>query len=208
MPQLSQAKTLGGIGSIFLLLSFIPAVGWMLAIAGAIMVLVGIKYISEIVQDHSIFNNVLYSVVFGIVGLAIGAVVIIWTFLATFGLGTVSSWFSQGIAGYSVHPTVPNGGFHSLILGAILGLAIIWGLLLVSAVFLRRSYSSVSEKLGVSMFGTTALIYLIGAALTIVVVGIVILFAALILNVIAFFSIHDQPVAQPSPQQPVQPATM
>ena len=207
MPQLSQAKTLGGIGSIFLLLSFVPAVGWILAIAGAIMVLVAIKYVSEIVQDRSIFNNMLFAIVLGIVGLVVGVVVIVGTVLATLGLGTISSWFSSGVAGYAIHPTIPSGDFFSLILGAISGLAIIWVLLLVSAILVRRSYSSMSQKLGVGMFSTTGLVYLIGAALTIVIVGVIVLFVALILNVVAFFSIPDQPVTQPSPQQPMAPAT-
>jgi uncharacterized membrane protein len=185
------------VGSIFLLLSFLPAVGWILALAGAIMLMIAIKYVSEIFQDQPIFNNMLYAVVLGIVGLVVGVVVIVGTVLATFGLGTMASWFSAGVAGYSVHPTVPSGGFVGLILGAISGLAIIWVLFLVSAIFLRRSYSSMSQKLGVGMFATTGLVYLIGAALTIVIVGFIILFVALILNVVAFFSIPDQPVPQP-----------
>ena len=179
------------------MLSFLPAVGWILALAGAIMLMIAIKYVSEIFQDQPIFNNMLYAVVLGIVGLVVGVVVIVGTVLATFGLGTMASWFSAGVAGYSVHPTVPSGGFVGLILGAISGLAIIWVLFLVSAIFLRRSYSSMSQKLGVGMFATTGLVYLIGAALTIVIVGFIILFVALILNVVAFFSIPDQPVPQP-----------
>lgn len=204
MPQLSQAKTLGGVGAILMLLSFLPAVGWLLAIAGAVMVLVAIKYISDIVQDSSIFNNTLIAVLLGIVGLVVGVVVIIGTVLATFGLGTISSWFAYGFPGATNPPTVPSGDFISLILGALTGLAIIWVLLLVSAIFLRRSYSTMSRKLGVGMFGTTGLIYLIGAALTIVLVGIILLFVAMILNIVAFFSIPDQPMPQ-QPQQPSMP---
>lgn len=206
MPQLSQAKTLGGIGSIFMLLFFVPAVGWLLAIVGAIMVLVAIKYISEIVQDGSIFNNTLLAVVLGIVGLVVGVVVILGTVLATFGLGTISSWFSTGLPGAAGAPTVPSGGFFDLIVGALAGLAIIWVLLLVSAIFLRRSYSSMSQKLGVGMFGTTGLMYLIGAALTIIVVGVILIFVAQILNIVAFFSIPDQLPSQPTPQQPTPPS--
>ncbi len=190
-----------------MLLSFVPVVGWLLAIVGAVMVLVAIKYISDVVQDRSIFNNMLLAIVLGIVGLVIGVVVILGTVLATFGLGNISSWFASGLPG-STPPTIPSGGIVSLIVGALTGLAIIWVLLLVSAIFLRRSYSSISQKLGVGMFSTTGLIYLIGAALTIVIVGIILIFVAEILNIVAFFSIPDQPVAQPAPQQPMQPATM
>lgn len=189
-----------------MLLSFVPAVGWVLAIAGAIMVLVAIKYISEIVQDRSIFNNMLLAIILGIVGLVAGVVVILGAVLATFGLGSIAGWFSSvpsGVPGLYSMPAIPSGGFFSLILGAVAGLAIIWILLLVSAILVRRSYSSIAQKLGVGMFGTTGLMYLIGAALTIVIVGVIFLFVALVLNIVAFFSIPDQS----APQQPVQPAT-
>jgi uncharacterized membrane protein len=211
MPQLSQAKTLGGVGSILILLTFAPGVGWILAIAGAIMVLIAMKYLSEIVQDNSIFNNMLLAIILGIVGLVVGIAVILGTVLATFGLGNLSSWFHSiptGVPGTYSMPAVPSGGFVSLIVGALAGLAIIWALLLVSAILVRKSYASISQKLGVGMFSTAGLVYLIGAALTIVVVGVVILLVALILNVVAFFSIPDQLPQQSMSQQPPQPATM
>lgn len=193
-----------------MILSFVPAVGWVLAIAGAIMVMVAIKYISDIVEDRSIFNNMLLATVFGIVGLVVGIAVILGTVLAVFGLGNLTSWFSsipKGVPGVYTYPTIPSGGLVSLIAGALVGLAIIWVLLLVSAILVRRSYSSISQKLGVGMFNTTGLVYLIGAALTIVVVGVIVLFVALVLNVVAFFSIPDQQMPQSMPQQPTQPAT-
>jgi len=190
-----------------MLLAFVPAVGWILAIAGAIMVLVAIRYVSEIVGDRSIFNNMLFAIALGIVGLVVGVAVILGTVLTTFGLSTISSWFSMGFPGYTTLPALPPGGIFGLIMGALAGLAIIWVLLLVSAILVRRSYDSMSKKLGVGMFGTTGLIYLIGAALTIIVVGVILIFVALILNIVAFFSIPDQQLPQQMPQQPIQPTT-
>jgi uncharacterized membrane protein len=43
------------------------------------------------------------------------------------------------------------------------------------------------------MFNTTALLYLIGAATTIVVIGFVILLVAEILQIVAFFSLPEAP---------------
>ena len=210
MPQLSQAKTLGGIGSILMLLSFAPTVGWILAIAGGIMVLVAIKYISEIFQDNSIFNNMLLATILGIVGIVVGVAVILGAVLATFGLSNLRNWFSsipRNVPGLYSLPA-PSGGYVGLIEGALVGLVVIWVLLIISAIFLRRSYTSMSRKLGVGMFETTGLIYMIGAALVIVGVGIVLLFVALVLNIVAFFSIPDQPTPQSVLQQPTQPPTM
>jgi uncharacterized membrane protein len=55
------------------------------------------------------------------------------------------------------------------------------------------------------MFGTAGLLYLIGAAFTIILVGFILLLLALILNMIAFFSMTDQPIPQPVPQVTTQP---
>ncbi|TMI29660.1 DUF996 domain-containing protein [Candidatus Bathyarchaeota archaeon] len=71
-------------------------------------------------------------------------------------------------------------------------------------IFLKRSYEKISQRLNVSAFATTGLLYLIGAALTIVFVGFLILLVALIFQVVAYFSIQDRPPSpgwgQPAPQ--------
>jgi len=62
------------------------------------------------------------------------------------------------------------------------------------------------------MFRTTGLLFLIGAATLIVLVGFVILFIAAILQIVAFFSIPEQLPSQSPPQQvwgpPTPPAPM
>ena len=97
--------------------------------------------------------------------------------------------------------TMPSGGLVGLIIGALAGLAVIWILMLVSSIFVRKSYGAMGAKLGVGLFGTAGLLYLIGAALTIVLVGFLLIFVALVLNIVAFFSIPDQP-AQPAQRPP------
>ena len=207
MPQLSQAKTVGGVGAILMLLGIVPAVGWVLSIAGAILVLVAIKYVSDILADPSIFKNMIVAVVLAIAGLVVGVAVVLSTVFATFGMGVLASNF--GNMGAFTPSSIPPGNWVGLILGVITGLAAMWVVLLVSSIFVRRSYGSMASKLGVSMFGTAGLLYLIGAALTIVLVGIVIIFIAEILNIVAFFSIPDQlpaaPQPQPAPSQPPSP---
>ncbi len=192
-----------------MLLAVVPAIGWALCIAGAIMVLLAIKYVSDVVQDRSIFNNMIIAIVLSIVGVVVGVVVIVGAVFTTFGLGAFSGMypnFSGTFPNFSSPSSVPIGDWIGLILGALTGLALIWVLLLVSAIFVRRSYESTATKLGVHMFGTVGLLFLIGAALTIVLVGFVILFVALILNIIAFFSIPDQPMPMQAPRP--QPAPM
>jgi uncharacterized membrane protein len=200
MSKLSEAKTYGGVGSILMLLAVVPSVGWLLAIAGAILVLVAIKRVSEAVADPSIFSNMLIAIVLAIAGLVVGVVVIAASVLSAFGLTALTQMAPGSV------PSIAQTDLVKLIVGIVAGLAVVWILLLVSAIFVRRSYGSMATKLGVGMFRTSGLIYLIGAALTIVLVGFILIFVSLILNIIAFFSIPDQPTMAPQSVQPVPPA--
>ena len=76
-------------------------------------------------------------------------------------------------------------------------MVILFIFVVVAAIFYRKSLNSLSEKTGVGLFGTTGLIMLIGAALTIIVIGSLLLWVAVILLTVAFFSIKTEP-AQPS----------
>ncbi len=196
MATLSQAKTLGGIGSLLIILTIVPSAGPVLGIVGFILVLFAVKNISDVLKDSSIFRNMIISVLLAVVGIVVGAIVIAATFFSFVGLGAFSPGFKFP-AGAFTPGAVAAGNIVGLIVALVVGLAIIWILLMVSAVFLRKSYKTVATKLGVGMFSTTALLYLIGAALTIILVGFIVIFVAGILQLVAFFSIPDQP-PQPS----------
>lgn len=196
MPSLSQAKTLGGVGSILVVLFLVPIVGWILTIAGFIMILGAVKYISDVSQNRAIFNDMLISTLLVIVGVVVGGAVVLGTVLST--LGNI---FPGGIPANpgAVPSNLKLSDIFTLIRGVLLGLAVIWIFLIVSAVFLRRSYRKISAFVGVGMFNTAALLYLIGAALTIVFgVGLIVVFIAEILQIVAFFSIPDQPPMPPA----------
>ena len=169
MGKLSEAKTLGGIGSILQIIPFLSIVGY-------ILTLIAVKYISDEVQDSSIFSDMLLAVLTGIVGVAIGAFILFF--------GALGSVFT--------------GGFSAL-LGGISFLAIVWVVLIISAIFVKRAFDKIATKLNVPTFRTAGTLYFVGALLTIILVGFIILFIGFILQVVAFFSIQDaQTGAQPS----------
>ncbi len=197
MASLSQAKTLGGVGSILVLLGAIPNVGFVLAIVGFILILVAVKNVSESVNEPGIFNDMIIAVVLSIVGLVVFGVIVIVAFF---------SFLNFRQFGTPTPGMVPPG-----ILGAIglliVGLVVVWVFYLVSAIFLRRSYERIGMRLNVNMFQTTGLLYLIGAALTIILVGFLILLIAEILQIVAFFSIPEQLPPSMPPQQTWGPPT-
>ncbi len=176
MGSLSSAKTLGGVGGILVFFPFVSLVGW-------ILILLATKEISETVQDKSIFDDALLAAITAI----IGAVVFV-AFIVT---GSIAGLFTFGLG-------FPRFLLFFGILGAF------WVFTVISAIFLKRSYEKISQRLNVSAFATTGLLYLIGAALTIVFVGFLILLVALIFQVVAYFSIQDRPLSpgwgEPAPE--------
>jgi uncharacterized membrane protein/ribosomal protein L40E len=168
MGSLSSAKTLGGVGGILVFIPFLSLVGW-------ILILLATKEISESVQDKTIFDDALLAGITAVIGAVVFALVFA---LAVF-TGSVAGRFAPG-----------TFVFSGLFLGV---LAAFWVFTIISAIFLKRSYEKISQRLNVSAFATAGLLYLIGAALTIVLVGFLILLIALIFQVVAYFSIQDQP---------------
>ncbi len=202
MGSLSQAKTLGGVGAILLLLGAVPSVGPLLSIAGFILVLVAVKYIAEAVQNRAIFNNMIISVIMGIIGLVVFFILVLAALATFIGLPPPPGFFE---------PFIPPAGLEDI--GAdvlaffaviIIGLVITWIFFIISAVFLRKSFNTIASTLNVRMFGTAALVNLIGAFLLLILVGFALIFVAEILMVVAFFSIPDQ---APQPAQMAPPPT-
>lgn len=196
MGSLAQAKSLGGVGSILLILTMIPSAGPILGIVGFVPVLIAVKYISEALADNALYKNALISVVMGIIGLAAGLAVGTAGFLSFFGM----RGFFRGPFESDFQPRDFMGPqFFNFMLVAIVGLAIVWVFTIVSAIFLRKSFNKVASRLNIGHFRTAATLYLVGAALVIVGIGFIIIFVAAIIQTVAFFSIPGQ---TPGPSQP------
>ena len=198
MASLSQAKILGGVGSILVLLGGLGSfavhyLGTALPIVGLIMTLIAVKYISDVVQDSSIFKNIIIALGVAIVGSIVLGVFLVEAILGSFGsLSGLTS--SLSTATVTTGTRSLSGNFLHFVEVVIAGFAILWILLIVSAIFARKSYNTISTKLNVGLFRTAALLYLIGAILTIIFIGLIIVFVAQILLIIAFFSIPETAV--------------
>src|SRR5688572_23711526 len=90
VASLREAKTYGGLGSIFLLLSVVPYAGLILGIAGLILVLLAVMRIAEFVGDRSIRTNMIRGVVLAVAGLAVGSLIVSATIWRFAGLGFMS----------------------------------------------------------------------------------------------------------------------
>jgi uncharacterized membrane protein len=195
VSSLKDAKVLGVVGSIMVLLTPIPTFGWVLGIAGLVLVLLAIRDISKVVGDRSIFDNMVKSVLLAIGAIAVAAVTVAGVVYRVLGIGSfVGSTF--------VFPSsVPVADYFGLALIVAGGLVAIWAILTVSAVFVRRSYKSMADKLNVKRFETAGKFYLIGAATSIIGVGLILVFVAEILQAISFLSITENQQTAPVMQQ-------
>ncbi|BAJ50030.1 conserved hypothetical protein [Candidatus Caldarchaeum subterraneum] len=193
MPDLNQARMIGGIGSILLVLTIVPNVGPVLSIVGFILVLLALKYVSDTVQQPAIFQNALYAVIIGIVGAVIAMVLGGAALFAAVGPG-FGGGFGDGV----------SGDFFSLLAGVVVALVVVWIFAVVSAFFLRKSLYLTSDVLGVKLFRTGGLLLFLGAILTIILVGFILSLVAYVLLAVAFFQI-PQTGGQPPPPPPPPP---
>jgi len=188
--SLESNKTLGGIGALLVAIgSFVPFLG----IVGIILVLVAMKGLAEYYNDHGIFQNALYAFLFGIIGLIAAAVVLI------------SIFFGGFFGGMMLGPEAAvGGGFLSLLLGIIVALVVVFVFYLLTAIFYRKSFNTLAEKTGEKMFETAGTLMLIGAILTIIIIGLIFVLIAWILVAVAFFSMKTgaPPQAPPPPPPP------
>ncbi len=169
--SLESGKNLAGIGSIFLVIP-VP----FLSIVGIIMVLFGMKNLSKAYNDDSIWKNTLYAVIFGIIGIIASGL-------------TLESLFFSGIFASAVFGIGDTTGIIGLITGVIIFLVVAFIFYLLEAIYIRRAFDSLANKSGVGLFRTGGLLLLIGAILTICLVGLFLIFIAWILILVAYFQI-------------------
>ncbi|PVX25762.1 MAG: hypothetical protein CW691_03510 [Candidatus Bathyarchaeum sp.] len=206
--EMQTTKTLGGIGALLMLISPLSgfaagSFGGLLGLVGIILVLIAMKGLADQYNESGIFNNTLYGVILTIVGAVV--------FVATVVVGAVGllSELNLDLETLSTDPTALANmdweaaidfnsiGDHLLIIVA--GLVVLFVFIVIAAIFYRKSLSSLAEKTEVGLFGTTGLIILIGAVLTIIGIGFLLLWISLLLLTIAFFSIKTDAIPPPPP---------
>ena len=220
---LESSKTLGGVGAILLLIGILPYVitvtFGIIALVGVILILIGLNGLAGIYGDKTIFSNSLYGFIAGIVGLVVAVVVGVAAFftyqdnLKSFIMQIFPSWNGSWSSISSISGQTPQtanldfSGIIPLVALLVVAFVIFWVFLIVWAFLARKSLKALAAKSGVGMFSTASLILIIGAALTIVIVGVVLIWVAAILLAIAFFQMKPQteqpPVTYvPPPTQP------
>jgi uncharacterized membrane protein len=187
--SLESGKNMAGIGSIFLIIP-VP----FLSIVGIILVLLGMRTLSQAYNDESIWKNTLYAVIFGIIGIAASGL-------------TLTSLFFGGVFAGAAIGYADATGIVGLIAGVIIFLVVAFVFYLLEAIYIRKAFETLADKSGVGLFRTGGLLLLIGAILTIVFVGLALIFIAWILILVAFFQIPTNQTPTQNQMPPPPPPT-
>ena len=191
------SKNLGGVGALLLFIGVLPWIapyGWILSLAGLIMTLIGFNGFADYYKEPGIFNNALYAVIAGIVGVvAVAAVVVIGAagLLTAIGIN-IADW-TNAASWSAIDPlTIGLEVIMQFIVYVVIALVVAFVFVLITAILLRKSLGLLSSKTGVGLFGTTGLLLLIGAILTIIAIGVLLVWISMLLLAVAFFSVKPQ----------------
>lgn len=201
---LETSKTLGGVGAILVVVGCLGIFGYaylgLLVLIGAILTVIALKGFSDHYNESGILNNALYGFITGIIGIVVAvAMLVVMVLMTISGLDWTDA---AAIQQYFMD----LNNLWGIIGTAITAFVVLFVFFVIAAVFARKSLTLLSAKTGEKIFETAGLLWLIGAVLTIIVVGLIIIWIAWILIVVGFFSIKTT-AAQPStaPPQPPQP---
>ena len=206
---LESSKTLGGIGAILMFIGIFPYISYfgIVEFIGAILVLTALYGLGNYYKDSGIFNNALYGIMAGIVGVvsavAIGLAIVLPN-IKDFLMTIFPSWNGDWSTISSLSGMTPNtsnigiGDVIPFISAAIVIFIILWIFAIIATFFVRRSFVRLSAKTNVGLFSTAGLLLLIGAFLVIIVgLGLILIWVAALILAIAFFNM--KPTQQTPP---------
>ena len=196
-----SSKNLSAIGSLLMVIGFLGSVvpyAGILSIVGLILLLVGLKGLSSYYQENDIFNNTLYAIIIAIVGAVVAVATLIVTAVSAFAtigidINNINDWTNFGTEIGTYFSDFANFSELWTLIGAVvLAMLVIFVSMIISMYFFRKTMTQLSTKSGIGLFGTAGLLMLIGAVLTIIAIGLLIIWIGLILATVAFFQMKEQ----------------
>jgi len=174
--NISTQKMLGGIGSILILLAFIPGIGTLLGIVGIVLWLISMYQLSNILGKPSIFQKVLIGFI-----LNIGSMVIAFAFGLTAGIASFTSMRNE------------TGAILGLGLGVIVAIIVAYAISLAAFYFYKEAYDILAQATAHNLFKIAGLLMFIGAITTILFgLGLLLIIVGYIVLAVAFFTAPNE----------------
>jgi uncharacterized membrane protein len=197
--NIMTTKYLGGIGALLIFIGLIPGIATygLLALAGLVMVLAALYGLAGIYKEQAIFNNAILGTVIGVGGVVVIGVVVFFT-LVDFLKAIVPGWNGdltslQNLTPADISANITLQTIQPFIASFLVAVLLLFIIAIAVGFFFRRSFTLVANKTGTSLFATTGLLILIGAVFTIILIGLVLIWIAMLLLGIAFLTIRTQP---------------
>ena len=205
-----SSKTLGGIGAILMFIGVFPYINYfgVIELIGAILILVALNGFAHIYKTSGIFDNALYGIIAGIVGVVLAVVIgiaIVLPNIRDFLLKIYPGWNGDWSTISSLSGMTPNtsninfGDVIPFITAAIAIFAVLWIFAIIATFFMRRSLKHLSDKTNVGLFSTTGMLLLVGAVLIIAFgFGLLLIWISALILAIAFFTMRPQETPPPT----------
>ncbi len=204
------SKNLSGIGALLMFLGALTAPfatvfgAGAIGIVGLMLLLAGLRSIALYYKSAGIFNNALYGGIAAVAGAAASLIillVVLLDLLSDLGISlnssnisNLSTQISSGLQNASANTVLKFVGFM------FLDIVVLFVFILIATVLLRRSLNLLSAKTGAGLFRTTGTVMFVGGALTIVLLGLILVWISLLMLTIAFFQLRPPPPQSGIPQ--------
>lgn len=172
--------------SSFGILELVISLVGLVSFVGFILFIVAMYQLSHYYNEPGIFKNTLNWVIVGVVGTV--AVVIV-VFMMLFWI--FASSFGATLSGSTILPSV-----WTVIIAILVAVASAVIIAVISSLFLKRAFNKLAEKSGVQSFNTAGMLFLVGAVLTIVGIGSILIWIAWIFAASGFRSL--KPASTPT----------
>jgi len=192
-------KNLGGLGALLMFLGCIllfvdETLVFSIEIAGGLLIIASFYGLAKYYKNKSIFTNALFGGVIAIIGTVIISIISVVKLvpLSTDLLYQLyPNWNGDAAALQDLTPNISNFDFSvmtPLFTMLLLTLVIICIFTIVSVFFVRRSLKDLVIHSGINRFATVSSILLIGAVLSIILVGLLLIWIATLVLATAFFA--------------------
>ncbi|WP_457624631.1 DUF996 domain-containing protein [Persephonella sp.] len=162
-------KTLGGLGGLFISLSILPYIGWMLMLIGYVLMIITLKKISDFYPDRKILKN-----------FVIGLIIIF------------AGGFIGGFVGLMVTlPLMKQGEAQVAGIGMMVTLFFMYIFIVTGSYFIKNAFISLFEITGQKLFRLGGLFIFWGAVAGIILIGFIGTLIGWILITTGFFTLNS-----------------
>ncbi len=186
MNNENKERNFGLLGTVFMLLSPVPYIGFLLRLAGILLLLISLYNFSKLYNNKYIFNKFLVGWILNFIGIIVALIM---------GMGSLIPAILISESKGSEDARMAMFG-----LGIIFAIFIFYGVCVISAYLYRQSFDLLGQYTGINLFNLAGAIVFWGSVSIIFLgLGLLAMYVGWIILAVAFYSI-PQTREPPSPQ--------